>query len=703
MVRATPIERYRNIGIAAHIDAGKTTTTERILYYTGVSLRMGEVHEGTAIMDWMEQEQERGITITAAATTCFWRGHRINLIDTPGHVDFTVEVERSLRVLDGMVAVFCAVGGVEPQSEAVWRQADRYRVPRVAFVNKMDRAGADLPQVLSLMRDRLGAWPILTQLPLGSGDEFRGVVDLPSWRALSWDEASLGARFEVGDVPAECRADARQAREAMLEALAEVDEEFLGRFLSDQEPSLEEIRGSLRRATLALQAVPVVCGAAFRNQGVQPLLDAVVDYLPSPADLPPYEGYGLAGEGQVLRRARDDEPFAALVFKVMTDPYVGPLTFFRVYSGVLRAGSQVYNARSRKAERVGRLLEVHANERYEIDAARTGDIVAALGLKGTTTGDTLCSQQAPVVLESMAFPAPVMSVVIEARTLADQEKLAVGVAKVASEDPSLRAEQDEETGQTILSGMGELHLEIIADRLMREFQVDAVVGRPRVAYRETIRRPAEGEGRFVGQVGGRDQYGHVVVRVEPVEPGQGWSLEEGPGSDAIPRCFLAAVEKGFREALDRGIAAGHPVVGVRVRLVGGSQRDDQGSEAAFKVAAALALRDALAKGKPALLEPVMAVEVATPAEFLGEVLGDLRARQGKIRELEPGARARVVRAQVPLANLFGYATDLRSRSQGRATFTMRFSHYQEASGRAETAAVGNWERSAKSIEPAEGA
>jgi elongation factor G len=626
----------------------------------------------------MEQEQERGITITAAATTCFWRGHRINVIDTPGHVDFTVEVERSLRVLDGMVAIFCAVGGVEPQSEAVWRQADRYRVPRVAFVNKMDRAGADLPRVLGMMRERLGAWPIPIQMPLGSGESFRGVIDLVSRRALAWDEESLGARFEVGEIPAPRRAEAEQAREAMLEALAEVDDPFLERLLSTGEPAEVEIRDALRRATLGLKAVPVVCGAAFRNQGVQPLLDAVVDFLPSPADLPPYEGYTVDGKARVLRCASDEEPFAALVFKVMTDPYVGPLTFLRVYSGGLAAGGCVYNPRSRTAERVGRLLEVHANERREIEAVYAGDIAAAVGLKGATTGDTLCAEQAPVVLEPIVFPTPVMSVVIEPRTPADQEKLAASVAKVAAEDPSFRAGQDEETGQTILSGMGELHLEIIADRLMREFKVEAAVGRPRVAYRETIRRAAVGEGRFDRRSVGQGQYGHVILRVEPRDPSEGWSFEDDEGAGAIPRVFVAAVEKGVREALDRGILAGYAVVGVRVRLVGGSFREGEGSEAAFKMAAAMALREAAAKAEPLLLEPVMALEVATPEEFLGEVLGDLKARQGKIRETEQRVGARIVRAQAPLANLFGYATDLRSRSQGRATFTMLFSHYQEA-------------------------
>ncbi|MDW7711795.1 MAG: elongation factor G [Deferrisomatales bacterium] len=677
MPRATPVEKYRNIGIAAHIDAGKTTTTERVLFYTGVSRRLGEVHEGTAVMDWMEQEQERGITITAAATTCFWNGHRINIIDTPGHVDFTVEVERSLRVLDGAVAVFCGVAGVEPQSEAVWRQADKYRVPRIAFVNKMDRPGADFPRVLEMMRERLGARPLAVQLPLGAEDGFRGVIDLVAGRATVWDDESLGVRFEEGPIPEALLGQAAAARAALLEALADADDAFLEQYLAPGGPTETEIRAALRRATVGHRGVPVLCGAAFRNKGIQPLLDAVVDYLPSPLDVPPYEGYEPEGTGRVLRAPDDTEPFAALAFKVMTDPYVGQLTFFRVYSGALQAGSYVLNPKSGKKERISRLLEMHANERREIETVAAGDIAAAVGLKNTVTGDTLCDPREPVILEAMEFPAPVLSVAVEPRTQADQDKLGVSLARIASEDPSFRVRLDEETGQTIISGMGELHLEIIVDRLLREFRVEATVGRPTVSYRETVSRAAEGEGRFVRQTGGRGQYGHVVLRVEPGDPGEPLVFENAVIGGVVPREYVPAIAKGVAEALDRGILAGHPVVGVRATLLGGSHHEVDSSEMAFKIAASQAFQEAARRAGPKLLEPVMEVEIVAPEEFLGEVIADLAARRGKVRGTGHRGGARVVEAAVPLAKMFGYATDLRSRTQGRAAFTMRFARYQE--------------------------
>ncbi len=681
MPRQTPIERYRNIGIAAHIDAGKTTTTERILYYTGVSYRLGEVHEGTAVMDWMEQEQERGITITAAATTCYWQGHRINIIDTPGHVDFTIEVERSLRVLDGMVAVFCAVGGVEPQSETVWRQADRYRVPRIAFVNKMDRTGADFRRVVGEIRDRLGANAIPIQVPLGSEEGFRGVIDLIGWKARVWDDESLGQRYEDVPIPEEWLPEAERMREQMFEALADADESVLEAYVAGRMPEPADIRAALRRATLDLKGIPVLCGAAFRNKGVQMLLDAIVHYLPSPLDVPPYEGFRVDGEGRVVRRASDDEPFAALAFKVMTDPYVGQLTFFRVYSGTLRAGSYVYNPKHRKKERVGRILEMHANERREIEAVCAGDIAAAVGLKNTVTGDTLCDPADPVILETIEIPTPVISVAIEPRSQADQEKLGVSLAKIATEDPSFQVRVDEETGQTIISGMGELHLEIIVDRLMREFHVEANVGKPMVAYREALQGPARAEGRFVRQTGGRGQYGHVVIEVEPLGPEEGFRFENRVVGGAIPREYIPAVEKGIAEALDRGMLAGYPVVGVKAVLVDGSYHEVDSSEMAFKIAASMAMRAAADRAGVRILEPVMAVEVVTPEEFLGDVIADLNARRGKILEMDQRAGARVVKAAVPLSEMFGYATDLRSRTQGRATYTMQFSHYQEAPDR----------------------
>ncbi len=676
MSRTTPVERYRNIGIAAHIDAGKTTTTERILFYTGVSRTLGEVHEGTAVMDWMEQEQERGITITAAATTCYWKGHRINIIDTPGHVDFTVEVERSLRVLDGAVAVFCGVRGVEPQSETVWRQADRYGVPRVAFVNKMDRAGADFGEVVRQIRERLGARPLPVQVPLGAEGRFEGVVDLIARRARIWDEESLGARFEDVAIPDAARDEAEVARESLLESLADLDEAFLERYLAGSAPSEEEVREALRRVTLGLKGVPVLCGAAFRNKGVQLLLDAVVHYLPSPADLPAYEGFDEQGRRGVLRRASDEEPFAALAFKVMTDPYVGQLTFLRVYSGTCRSGAELSNTKSRKKERIGRFLEMHANERREIDSARAGDIVAALGLKNTVTGDTLCDPWAPVVLEPMDFPAPVISVALEPRTLADQERLGVGLAKIAAEDPSFGVRVDEETAQTIISGMGELHLEIIVDRLTREFGVEVGIGKPMVAYRETVSDAAEAEGRFERESGGRGQYGHVVVRIEPQELSEPFAFENGVEDGAVPGEYLPAVRKGIEEAMDRGILAGYPVVGIKAVLVGGSSHPVASSEMAFKIAAAQAFKEAVLGAGPRLLEPIMDLEVVTPDEFLGDVISDLNGRRGKIRAVDQNAADRVLRASVPLARMFGYATALRSRTRGRASFSMKFSRYE---------------------------
>ncbi len=677
MPRTTAIERYRNIGIAAHIDAGKTTTAERILYYTGVSSRLGEVHEGTAIMDWMEQEQERGITITAAATTCSWRGHRINIIDTPGHVDFTIEVERSLRVLDGMVAVFCAVGGVEPQSETVWRQADRYRVPRIAFVNKMDRVGADFDEVVSALAGRLGANPVAVQLPLLADGEFRGVIDLVTRRARVWDEASLGVRYTEEAIPAEWLAVADRGRQRLIEALAEVDEGILEGFIGARDLEPEELRAALRRATLALKAVPVLCGAAFRNKGIQLLLDAVVDYLPSPVDVPPYEGYELEGRGRVVRTPEDQAPFAALAFKVMTDPYVGQLTFFRVYSGALQAGSYVLNAKGRKKERIGRILEMHANERREVDGVATGDIAAAVGLKGTATGDTLCDPAAPVVLEPMDFPAPVMAVVVEPKTLADQERLEASLGKLAAEDPTFHVGVDGESGRAVISGMGELHLEIIVDRLLREFHVEANVGKPTVAYRETVRRGGQGEGRFVRQSGGRGQYGHVVLEVSPVDPGAGLLFDDGEAPGGVPREYLPAIKKAVEEAASRGALAGFPLVGLKVVVRGGSAHEVDSSEMAFKMAATTAFREALREAGLALLEPAMEVEVVVPGEFVGDVLGDLGSRRAAIRDLGPRGGAQVIRALAPLGSMFGYATGLRSRSQGRGTFSMHFSHYQE--------------------------
>lgn len=676
MARKVPLERTRNIGIMAHIDAGKTTTTERILYYTGMTYKIGEVHEGTATMDWMVQEQERGITITSAATTCFWRDHRINIIDTPGHVDFTIEVERSLRVLDGAVAVFCGVGGVEPQSETVWRQADKYRVPRIAFVNKMDRVGADFDRVVAQIRERLGAKAVPLQLPLGAEENFRGVIDLVGMRAIVWDEESLGARFHSEEIPRELLATAEQAREMLLEAAADCDEVLMERYLSGEALSEDEIKRAVRAGTLAMQIVPVLCGSAFKNKGVQPLLDAVVDYLPSPLDIPAVEGINpVTGEVET-RETSDDAPFAALAFKIMTDPFVGSLTFFRVYSGRLESGSYVFNSTKGKKERIGRLLKMHANKREEIKEVFAGEIAAAVGLRDTTTGDTLCDESRPIVLESIEFPEPVISVAIEPKTKADQEKLGISLQKLATEDPSFRVSTDKETGQTILSGMGELHLEIIVDRLLREFKVDAHVGKPQVAYRETVRRTAEFEYKHVRQTGGRGQYGHVVLRVEPLGRGKGFEFVDAIKGGVVPREYIPAVEKGVVEAAERGVLAGYPIVDVKVTLLDGSYHEVDSSELAFKIAASIAFQEAAKRADPVILEPIMLVEVVVPEEFAGAVFGDLNSRRGRIQGMDARGGAQVIRAHVPLAEMFGYATELRSMSQGRATYTMQFSHYE---------------------------
>ncbi len=676
MARKIPLARTRNIGIMAHIDAGKTTTTERILYYTGVTYKIGEVHEGTATMDWMVQEQERGITITSAATTCFWREHRINIIDTPGHVDFTIEVERSLRVLDGAVAVFCAVGGVEPQSETVWRQADKYRVPRIAFVNKMDRVGADFPGVVRQIRERLGANAVPVQIPYGVEDSFVGVVDLVAMKAIVWDDDSLGARFRSTEIPQDLLAEAEAARERLIEAAADADEHVMAQYLEGRPIAEEELRAALRKGTLTMQVVPVLCGSAFRNKGVQPLLDAVVDYLPSPTDIAAIEGVNpITGERE-KRIPGDDEPFAALAFKIMTDPFVGSLTFFRVYSGVMESGSYVFNSTKGKKERIGRLLRMHANKREEIKEVYAGDIAAAVGLRDTTTGDTLCDESHPIVLESIEFPEPVISIAIEPKTKADQEKLSISLQKLATEDPSFRVTTDKESGQTIISGMGELHLEIIVDRLLREFKVDASVGKPQVAYRETVRKAAEYEYKHVRQTGGRGQYGHVVLRVEPLGRGKGFEFVDAIKGGVVPREYIPAVEKGVREAMERGILAGYPLVDVRVTLLDGSFHEVDSSEIAFKIAASIAFQEACKRADPVLLEPIMMVEVVVPEEFSGAVFGDLNGRRGKIQGMEMRGSVQVIRATVPLAEMFGYATDLRSMSQGRATYTMQFSHYE---------------------------
>ncbi len=661
----------------AHIDAGKTTTTERILYYTGVSYKIGEVHDGTAVMDWMVQEQERGITITSAATTCFWRDHRINIIDTPGHVDFTIEVERSLRVLDGAVAAFDAVSGVEPQSETVWRQADKYRVPRIAFMNKMDRVGADFFMSVQTMIDRLGARPVPIQIPIGREGGFRGSVDLVQMRAVVFDDETLGAKYEVIDIPADLLPEAKAWREKMIEAAADCDETVMAKYLEGAEITAAELMTAVRKGTISMKITPVLCGSAFKNKGVQLLLDAVVDYLPAPVDIPAVVGKPVDDEGEVVRTASDGEPFAALAFKIMTDPFVGQLTYFRVYSGVLNAGSYIYNSTKGSRERVGRLLKMHANKREDIKDVYAGDIAAAVGLKGTTTGDTLCDENKPLILEAMEFPEPVISVAIEPKTKADQERLGLSLQKLAHEDPSFRVHTDEETGQTIISGMGELQLEIMVDRLLREFKVDANVGKPQVAYRETIRAKVQAEGKFIRQTGGRGQYGHVWLEVEPQEPGKGFEFVNKIVGGSVPREYIAPVEKGVREALEGGVLAGYPMVDVKATIFDGSYHDVDSSEMAFKIAGSMAVKEAARKAKPVLLEPVMAVEVTVPVDYLGNVMGDLNSRRGRIQNQELRGNAQVIEAHVPLSEMFGYATDLRSATQGRATYHMQFLRYEE--------------------------
>jgi len=661
----------------AHIDAGKTTTTERILFYTGVTYKIGEVHDGTAVMDWMVQEQERGITITSAATTCFWKDYKINIIDTPGHVDFTIEVERSLRVLDGAVAVFDSVAGVEPQSETVWRQADKYGVPRIAFMNKMDRVGADYYMSVGSMIERLDANPVPVQIPIGAEDEFSGLIDLVGMKAIFFDDETMGADFTEGAIPAALLPKAEEYREKMIELLADVDDSLMEKYLNKEEISVDEIKTVLRKGTLELKITPVICGSAFRNKGVQCLLDTIADYLPSPLDIPPISGKVPGGDSLIVRHADDNEPFASLAFKVMTDPFVGQLTFIRVYSGVLSSGSYVYNSTKDIKERVGRLLKMHANKREEVKEVSAGDIAAVVGLKSTLTGDTLCDDKNTIILEAMEFPAPVMSVAIEPKTKADQEKLSQSLAKLAQEDPSFKVSFDEETGQTIISGMGELHLDIIVDRLLREFKVGANVGKPQVAYKETVRTGAKAEGKFVRQTGGRGQYGHVYLEIEPLEQGKGFEFENKIVGGTVPREYIPAVEKGVKEAADRGILAGYPLVDVLARLYDGSYHEVDSSEMAFKIAGSMAFKDAVKKAKPVLLEPVMSIEIVTPEEYMGDVIGDLNSRRGRIQNLERRGNAQVIKAQAPLAEMFGYATDLRSKTQGRATYTMQFSHYDE--------------------------
>ncbi len=684
MARTTPIERYRNIGIMAHIDAGKTTTTERILFYTGVSHKMGEVHDGTAVMDWMEQEQERGITITSAATTCFWKGmdgkrdqHRFNIIDTPGHIDFTIEVQRSLRVLDGAIFVLCAVGGVQPQSETVWRQANKYQVPRIAFVNKMDRAGADFQNVVTQLKERLGANAVPIQLPIGAEETFKGVIDLVKMKAIYWDEETQGNRFEEKDVPAEFLEQAKKAHEVMVEAAAEANEKLMEKYLSGQALTPEEIIQGLRERNLKLEVVLVTCGSAFKNKGVQAMLDAVIDYLPAPVDRPAIKGHLDDKDGTIAERhASDDEPFSALAFKIATDPFVGALTYIRVYSGVLNSGDTVYNPLKSRKERVGRLLQMHANERSEIKEVRAGDIAACVGMKEVSTGETLCDPDNIITLERMEFPEPVISQAVEPKTKADQEKMGVALQRLAQEDPSFRVSTDEESGQTIIAGMGELHLEIIVDRMKREFSVEANVGKPQVAYRETIRRAVDQEHRFVKQSGGRGQYGHVVIKFEPQEAGKGFEFVDAIKGGVIPREFIPAVRKGVEEAMQRGIKFGYPVVDVKATLHYGSYHEVDSNENAFKMAAILCWRDAGLKGDPVLLEPIMDVEVTSPPDYLGNVIGDLNSRRGIIMSQEDGhGGVKLIRAEVPLANMFGYSTTLRSSSQGRATYTMEFKKY----------------------------
>ncbi len=677
MARKVALEKTRNIGIMAHIDAGKTTTTERILYYTGVSHKIGEVHDGAATMDWMEQEQERGITITSAATTCFWDDHRVNIIDTPGHVDFTIEVERSLRVLDGSVAVFCSVGGVEPQSETVWRQADKYGVPRIAFINKMDRVGADFSHGVEMMRDRLGANPVPVQLPIGKEDLFRGVIDLVKMNAVIWADEALGANYEVVDIPADMLADAEVARELMLEEVSANDEILMEKYLGGEELSVDEIKAGIRRATTGLQINPVLCGSAFKNKGVQTLLDAVIDYMPSPLDVPAIKGIHPDTKEELSRPADDKGPFSALAFKVMTDPFVGQLTFFRVYSGVAETGAHILNTTKGKKERFGRLLKMHANKREEITQVYSGDIAAAVGLKHSATGDTLCDNKNVCLLEAMEFPEPVIHIAIEPKTKSDQERMGLALGKLVHEDPSLRVRSDEETGQVIISGMGELHLEVIVDRMKREFKVEANIGAPQVAYRESITKTVEVQGKFVRQSGGRGQYGDCRLRLEPLETGGGFEFVDAIKGGVIPREYIPAVGAGAKQAAQNGILAGYPLVDVRVTCYDGSYHDVDSSEMAFKIAGSMGFKEGAAKAKPVLLEPIMSVEVVLPEEYLGEVMGDLSSRRGRVSGMEARGGAQVVNAHVPLSSMFGYATDLRSSTQGRATYTMTFDHYDQ--------------------------
>ncbi|SDX07945.1 elongation factor G [Nitrosomonas oligotropha] len=684
MARKTPIERYRNIGIMAHIDAGKTTTTERVLFYTGVSHKLGEVHDGAATMDWMEQEQERGITITSAATTCFWKGmagnypeHRVNIIDTPGHVDFTIEVERSLRVLDGACTVFCAVGGVQPQTETVWRQANKYKVPRLAFVNKMDRSGANFMRVYEQIKARLKAVPVPIQLPIGAEDKFEGIVDLVKMKAIYWDDDSRGMKFEERDIPENLKADAQVWREKMLESAAEANEDLMNKYLENGDLEISDIKIGLRARTINNEIVPMMCGTAFKNKGVQAMLDAVIDYMPSPTDVLAIQGENESGEAD-KRKADDDEPFSALAFKIATDPYVGQLIFFRVYSGVVVSGDTVYNPVKGKKERIGRILQMHANQREEIKEVRAGDIAAAVGLKDVVTGDTLCDPQKVITLERMDFPEPVIHVAVEPKTKMDQEKMGIALNRLAQEDPSFRVRTDEESGQTIISGMGELHLEIIVDRMKREFGVEANVGAPQVAYREAIKKSVEIEGKFVKQSGGRGQYGHVWLRMEPNEAGKGFEFVDEIKGGSVPREYIPAVEKGLLETLPSGVLAGYPVVDVKVTLFDGSYHDVDSNENAFKMAASIAFKDGMRKANPALLEPMMAVEVESPEDFMGNVVGDLSSRRGMIQGMEDVPGFKVIRAEVPLAEMFGYSTALRSATQGRATYSMEFKHYSEA-------------------------
>ena len=678
MARTTPLERMRNIGIAAHIDAGKTTTTERILYYTGRTHKLGEVHEGTAIMDWMEQEQERGITITSAATTCEWRDIQINIIDTPGHVDFTAEVERSLRVLDGAVAVFDAVAGVQPQSETVWRQADKYSVPRICFINKMDRVGADFYHSIQTIIDRLKCRPVAIQIPIGAEEKFLGIVDLVEMRGIVWRDETLGSQYDVVEIPEDLKEKAKEYREHMIEAISEHDEALMHKFIEGEAITNDEIRAGIRKATIAMHIFPVICGTAFKNKGVQTMLDAVVDYLPSPLDVPAIEGHDVDDPEKILyRHASDSEPFSALVFKIMTDPYVGQLAFFRVYSGTLKAGEFVFNVAKSRKERVGRLLRMHANKREEIQEIVAGDICAAVGLRTVSTGDTICDDEHPIVLENIDFPMPVIQLAVEPKTKADQEKMGLAIQKLAQEDPTFRVNTDPETGQTILSGMGELHLEIIVDRMMREFGVGANVGKPQVAYRETIRKHAEAEGRHIKQTGGHGQYGHVKIRVEPLPSGSGFVFENEVTGGRVPKEYINPTEVGIKEALEGGILAGYPMSDIQVTLYDGSYHDVDSSEMAFKIAGSMAIKEAARRAKPVLLEPIMAVEVVVPEDYMGDVIGDLYSRRGRIEATELRGTTRIIKSMVPLSAMFGYATELRSRTQGRGSFTMHFGKYEE--------------------------